>query len=155
MELKSLLQTIYLTTRTTYVIVTVYALTSRFLQLKCGHAATGNYRKRFKLDSSAKCQWCGNENQDSTHILLQCKKWKKQREQLLKNLRRKRIFLSPRLNRKDTKKLFWKEAAEATLKFLSETQAGVIQNGDDEKWLDTWDLQLLDPGGEEREEGEE
>ena len=129
------------------------ALTSRFLQLKCGHAAIGSYRKRFKLDNSAKCQWCGNENQNSAHVLLQCKKWSKQRKLLVKSLKEKRIFLSPRLNAKDTQKLFWKEAAEATLGFLAETQIGVIQSEDDGKWLDTWDLQLLDPGGEE--EGEE
>ena len=31
-------------------------------------------------------------------------------------------------------------------------QIGIIQGNDE--WLDTWDLQLLDPGGGEEEENE-
>ena len=128
-------------------------LTARFLQLKCGHAAIGSYRRRFKQSDSAKCQWCGNENQDPTHTLLHCKKWKQQRRKLIKNLKEGKIFLSQRLNEKDTEKLFQKEAAKATLEFLTETKIGIIQGNDE--WLDTWDLQLLDPGGgEEENEGE-
>src|SRR5579871_1788161 len=124
-------------------------LTSRFLQLKSGHAAVGSYQKRFKLSSSAKCHWCGNDNEDRTHALLRCKEWGKQRKKLRENLRRKEIFLSPRLNGIDTQVLFQEKAAEATLEFLSETQIGNLQKKEDGEWLDTWDLQLLDPGGEE------
>ena len=128
------------------------ALTARFLQLKCGHAAIGSYRKRFRGES-ARCRWCGNSNEDPTHALLRCKEWKKQRKQLVADLAKKGIFLSHQLTRKDTQKLFQKEAAEATLGFLAETQIGVFKKEDSEEWLDTWDLQLLDPGGREGGEG--
>ena len=128
------------------------ALTSRFLQLKSGHAKTGSYMKKFKLSDSAKCKWCGNENENTTHAILHCKKWTKQRKLLMKNLRIKGIFLSPRLNEKDTQKLFQKETAEAMLSYLSETQIGASLKEDNEDWLDQWDLQQLDPREEEDEQ---
>jgi ribonuclease HI len=127
-------------------------LTSRFLQLKCGHAAIGSYMKRFKLSDSAKCTWCGNENENTTHDLLRCKKWTKQRKILINSAKRMGVFLSPRLNEKDAQKLFQKETAEAMLNFLSETQIGVRRKIDDEEWLDTWDLEQLDPRKEDEEQ---
>jgi len=48
--------------------------------------------------------------------------------------------------------LFQEKAAEATLEFLRETQIGNLQMKEDDEWLDTWDLQLLDPGGEGEEQ---
>jgi hypothetical protein len=129
------------------------AVISRFLQLKCGHAAIGSYRKRFK-NKPAKCRWC-DESEDPTHALLRCRGWKEQRKRLIESLRERKIFLSRRLNKADTQRLFQKDAAEATLEFLAGTQIGAYEKVDSQEWLDTWDLQLLDPGGDgggEREE---
>jgi len=80
---------------------------------------------------------CAVHESHTTHALLRCKEWGKQRKRLMENLRKREILdLSPRLNGIDTQMLFQGKAAEATLEFLKKTQIGNLQKKEDDEWLD-------------------
>jgi ribonuclease HI len=130
------------------------ALSARLLQLRCGHAAIGTYRKRFLKSQTEECE-CGERRQDTTHLVLRCKRWRHQRKRLFKSIKQEGVYVSPRLDEKDAKRVLNKgELVEHLLLFLKETQIGLLgkKGGEEDEWLDQWDIQLLDPGG--GEEGE-
>jgi hypothetical protein len=132
------------------------ALSARLLQLRCGHAAIGTYQKRFRKRETEKCD-CGERRQDVTHLVLRCKRWKHQRKTLFENAKQKGIYVSPRLDEKDAKRILNEDTLiEHLLLFLKETQIGLLgkKEGEEDEWLDKWDIQLLDPGGEEEGEVE-
>jgi ribonuclease HI len=129
-------------------------LSARLLQLRCGHAAIGTYQKRFLKSETEECE-CGERKQDVTHLILRCKRWKYQREKLLKGAKEKGVYVSPRLDKKDAKRILTKgELIKHLLLFLKETRIGLLgkEGKEEDEWLDQWDIQLLDPGG--GEEGE-
>jgi len=57
------------------------SLATRHYQLKCGHAPTATYLKRFNQRDDDQCWWCGKAAQTQEHLFRHCRKWKnKQRE---------------------------------------------------------------------------
>ena len=114
----------------------------------------GTYRKRFRKSETEECE-CGERRQDAVHLVLRCKRWKRQREKLFKGIKQEGVYISRRLDGKDAKRVLNKdELIEHLLLFLKETRIGLLgkEGREEDEWLDQWDIQLLDPGG--REEGE-
>ena len=58
------------------------ALTGRFLQLKAGHAVVGTYLYRIKAAEDESCGWCRNPRQSVAHVLLGCRRWRRERDVL-------------------------------------------------------------------------
>ena len=101
-------------------------LSARLLQLRCGHAAIGTYQKRFLKRETEECE-CGERKQDTTHLVLRCKRWKHQRKKLFEGIKQKGVYISPRLDKKDAKRILTKgELIEHLLLFLKETRIGLL-----------------------------
>lgn len=60
--------------------------TARYLQLKCGHTTTGAHLLRIGKARDAQFWWCGEGSQTVSHLLLECRKWRRQRESMLRKL---------------------------------------------------------------------
>ncbi len=61
-----------------------YAL--RYLQLKVGYGAVGNYLARIGVIETPQCWWCGQAEQSVEHLYTKCRRWRKERQKLLRNL---------------------------------------------------------------------
>jgi hypothetical protein len=68
--------------------------TARYLQLKSGHAVTGAHLLRIVKVKDAQCWWCGGSGQTVAHLLLRCRKWRRQRASMMRGLRVERVFIS-------------------------------------------------------------
>jgi len=65
----------------------VKPLAARFYRLKCGHAPTGIYLKRFGYREDNRCRWCeGIVTQTREHLFRHCSRWKDQQEVLWKEV---------------------------------------------------------------------
>ena len=62
------------------------AVTSRYFQLKSGHAAIGVYLHQIKAQEDATCRDCGLSRETIHHLLFECRKWRHQRNKLYKDL---------------------------------------------------------------------
>ena len=60
---------------------------SRFFQLKVGHAATGVFLERIGIKEIAECWWCGRADQSVNHLYTNCRKWRRERRVLKKELK--------------------------------------------------------------------
>jgi ribonuclease HI len=130
------------------------ALSARLLQLRCGHAAIGSYQKRFRKKETEECK-CGARRENVQHLILRCKRWGEQRKKLMREVAQEGIYISQRLDKEDLRVILEdKKLIEPLLSFLKETEIGLIGKKEEGEWLDKWDIQLLDPGGEGGEEGE-
>lgn len=65
--------------------------TARFFQLKVGHAATGVFLKRIGKIETAECWWCGRADQSVEHLYTKCRKWRRERRILKKELKERGI----------------------------------------------------------------
>ena len=59
---------------------------SRFFQLKVGHGAVGVFLKRIGVVETAECWWCGQAEQSVIHLYAKCRKWRRERKVLKKEL---------------------------------------------------------------------
>ena len=57
--------------------------TARYLQLKSGHAVTGVHLLRMKKVRDSRCWWCGSRQQNVNHLMLKCRRWRRERESML------------------------------------------------------------------------
>jgi len=63
----------------------VKSLATRFYQLKCRHAPTGVYLKRFGHREHNKCWWCDwTVAQMEEHLFCHCSRWRNQQKALWK-----------------------------------------------------------------------
>merc|ERR1711939_142812 len=67
------------------------SVTARYLQLKSGHALTGEYLLKTKQAQDARCWWCNGSRQTVLHLLMECRKWRRERDVMLRDMHQKRI----------------------------------------------------------------
>lgn len=124
------------------------AFAARYLQLKSGHAITAAYLMRIGKAEEARCWWCSNSRQTVKHLLLECRKWRREREILIQKLKARDIAVSETPDRRNLKILFGDNAIVDMLKFVENTEIGKRQGAGDDK-IDSWDVERLDRRGED------
>jgi hypothetical protein len=72
------------------------SIAARYLQLKSGHAITGAHLLRIGKVQNAQCWWCGGNSQTVSHLLLECRKWRRQRDSMLRKLCARKVSVSER-----------------------------------------------------------
>jgi hypothetical protein len=130
------------------------SVAARYLQLKSGHAVTGIYLFRIGKALDAHCWWCGAIEQSVTHLLLRCRRWRRQRDYMLRRLSSKKVSISERRDKTDLQTLFRAEAVAEVLQFLEDTEVGKKMPGEGAQ-DDSWDIERLDRTVGESEMAEE
>jgi len=64
------------------------SLAIRYYQLRCGHAPTATYLKRFRQLDDDQCWWCGKAAQTREHLFRHYRQWKNEERELLKTVGR-------------------------------------------------------------------
>lgn len=59
---------------------------SRFFQLIVGHGAVGVFLERIRVVETAECWWCRQAEQSVIHLYAKCRKWRKERRVLKREL---------------------------------------------------------------------
>lgn len=124
------------------------SVAARYLQLKSGHAVTGAHLLRIGKNEDAKCWWCGESSQTVAHLLLRCRKWRRQRDSLLRGMRAEEIVISVRRDQADLESLFRDVATRAVLQFIENTEVGRPMTKEENR-DDHWDIERLDQSSEE------
>lgn len=73
---------------------------SRYYQLKVGHGAIGTFLARIGRIETPECWWCKVEEQTVEHLYARCRKWRKQRKKLVRELGRENIQWQPQVERR-------------------------------------------------------
>ena len=98
---------------------------SRYYQLKVGHGAVGTYLTRIGVIETPECWWCKEVLQSVEHLFTKCRRWRKQRRKLVRELEKKGIPWQIQGERKWVASLLGNEKAVAPLlKFLETTDVG-------------------------------
>ena len=98
---------------------------ARFFQLKVGHVATGVFLERIGKGETAECWWCGRADQSVDHLYTKCKKWRRERRVLKKELRERGIIWQRRPeNRWLANLLANEQAVSPLLNYLMATNIG-------------------------------
>ena len=99
------------------------SLATRFYQLKCGHAPTGAYLKRFGHLEDDKYWWCGEMvTQTREHLLRHCSRWKYQQQERWKKVGKVSGWKAGRCRRAQASELFSMEICDkAVMDFLAAT----------------------------------
>ncbi len=98
---------------------------SRYYQLKVEHGAVGTYLARIGVIETPKCWWCRVAEQTVEHLYARCRKWRKQRKRLVRELEKKSVKWQPQVERIWLADLLGDEKAVAPLlKFLRTTGIG-------------------------------
>lgn len=120
---------------------------SRFFQLKVGHGAVGVFLERIGAVETAECWWCGQAEQSVVHLYAKCRKWRKERKVLKKELRELGIGWQARPEMRWLANLLANEqAVKPLLGYLMATEVGG-RSVDAEKEAE-WE-QRADQAGEE------
>jgi hypothetical protein len=69
------------------------SVAARYLQLKSNHAVTGVHLLRINKVQDARCWWCGGSKQTVAHLMLECRKWRRERETMLQRLNAKNVTI--------------------------------------------------------------
>ena len=64
---------------------------ARFFQLRVEHTATRVFLERIGKRETAECWWCGRADQSVSHLYTKCRKWRKERRALKKELKERGI----------------------------------------------------------------
>jgi hypothetical protein len=121
---------------------------ARYLQLKSGHAVTGVHLLRINKVQDARCWWYGGSKQTVIHLMLECRKWRRERETMLQRLRAKSVTITERRDRKDLETLLEQVATIDVLQYIESTEVGKkLPDGMDK--CDSWDIERLDRNDEE------
>ena len=126
------------------------SVAARYWQLKSGHAVTGAHLLRIGKAQDAQCWWCGENSQTVAHLLLKCRKWRRQRDYMLQKLRERKVAISGRRQQADLRTLFSAEAITEVLQFIDNTEVGKKPTGDANK-NDSWDIERLDRSADEED----
>ena len=97
---------------------------ARYLQLKSGHATTGAHMLRIGKVDNARCWWCNGRRQTVAHLLLECRKWRRERETVSRKLRAKDIKPSETPDYRNLMILFGDNATSEVLEFVEKTEVG-------------------------------
>ena len=99
---------------------------SRFYQLKTGHGAIiGTFLERIGAAESAECWWCGDREQSVLHLYTNCRKWRRERRVLKRNLDKLGIQWQRRPEKKWLAELLANEKAVGPLLvYLKDTNVG-------------------------------
>ena len=98
---------------------------SRYYQLKVGHGAVGTFLARVGVIETPECWWCGVPEQTVEHLYTRCRKWRKQRRKLVRELEKEGVKWQPRVERRWLADLLGDEKAVAPLlKILKTTGIG-------------------------------
>lgn len=125
------------------------SVAARKLQLKSNHAVTGVHLLRINKVQAARCWWCGGSKQTVAHLMLECRKWRRERETMLQRLKAKNVTITERRDRRDLETLFEQVATIDVLQYIESTEVGKkLPDGTDK--CDLWDIERLDQDDEER-----
>ena len=98
---------------------------SRYYQLKVGHGAVGTFLVTIKVIETPECWWCGATEQTVEHLYARCRKWRKQRRKLVRELEKEDIKWQPQVERKWLAELLRDEKAVIPLlNYLKTTGIG-------------------------------
>ncbi len=90
-----------------------------------GHGAVGTYLARIEVIETPQCWWCGQAEQSVEHLYTKCRKWRKERRKLLRNLYKEGIRWQGWTERKGLAELLANEKALGPLVgFLKSTDVG-------------------------------
>jgi hypothetical protein len=126
------------------------SVAARYLQLKSGHAITATHLMRIRKAEDARCWWCSSNRQTVAHLLLECRKWRRERESMVRKLKAKEITVSETPDRRNLETLFADNAIVDMLEFVEKTEVGKRPGAENNK-VDSWDIERLDQGNEEEE----
>ena len=104
----------------------VKSLATRFYRLKCGHAPTGVYLKRFGHRENDKWWWCaGTAAQTREHLFRHCSRWRDQQKALWKAVGKVTGWKAGRCRQMQVSELFsMEECDQAVVDFLASTEVG-------------------------------
>lgn len=124
------------------------SVAARYLQLKSGHAVTGAHLLRIGKVEDARCWWCDDSGQTVAHLLLRCRKWRRQRDCMMRGMRAMEIPISAMRDEVDLMTMFGEAATAEVLRFIGNTEVGrpLVKEGNKE---DYWDIKQLDRGADE------
>ena len=128
------------------------SVAARYLQLKSGHAVTGAHLMRIGKVVDARCWWCKRSGQTVAHLFLECRKWRTERETMIRKLRDKEVATIETTGRRNVKTLFEDNAVLETLEFIEKTEVGKKPAGALDE-ADSWDIERLDRNGDEERDG--
>ena len=98
---------------------------TRYYPLKVGHGAAGTFLARIGVIEIPECWWCGVSEQTVEHLYTRCRKWRKQRRKLVRELEKEGVKWQPWVERRWLTDLLGDEKAVAPLsKFLKTTGIG-------------------------------
>lgn len=128
------------------------SVAARYLQLKSGHAVTGAHLMRIGKVADARCWWCKRSGQTVAHLFLECRKWRTERENMIRKLRDKEVATIGTAGRRNVKTLFGDNAIAEVLQFIEKTEVGK-RPADTSDEADSWDIERLDRNGDEEGDG--
>jgi hypothetical protein len=107
----------------------LWSLATSFYSLKCGHAPTGVYLKRFGHREDNVCWWCGSGvrtvAQTREHLLCHCSQWRDQQKTQWKAVGKATGQKAGRCRHVQISELFSIEKCEqVVMDFLAATDVG-------------------------------
>jgi hypothetical protein len=100
----------------------------------------------------ARCWWCKRSGQTVAHLFLECRKWRTERETMIRKLRDKEVATIETTGRRNVKTLFEDNAVLETLEFIEKTEVGKKPAGALDE-ADSWDIERLDRNRDEERDG--
>ena len=98
---------------------------SRYYQLKVGHGAVGTYLAGIGVIGTPGCWWCKETTQSVEHLFTKCRRWRKERRKLVRELEKEGVAWQIQGERKWVASLLGNEKAVAPLlNFLKRTDVG-------------------------------
>ena len=128
------------------------SVAARYLQLKSDHAITGAHLMRIGRVSDARCWWCKRSGQTVAHLFLECRKWRTERETMIRKLGTRGVATSETTGRRNVRILFDDNAAVDVLEFIEKTEVGKRPAGAPNE-ATSWDIERLDQNGNEDKDG--
>jgi hypothetical protein len=106
------------------------SLASRYFQLKCEHASTATYLKRFEQWDDDQCWWCEKAAQTRDHLFRHCRKWKSEQQELWKAARWETGWKPGRCRHVQISELYSLEKCDqAVMDFLAATEVRKFPRG--------------------------
>lgn len=98
---------------------------SRYYQLNVGHGAVGTYLARIGVIETPECYWCKETVQSVEHLYTKCRRWRKERRKLVRELEKQGVLWQAQAERRWPAGLLANENAVAPLlKYLKATEIG-------------------------------
>lgn len=98
---------------------------SRYYQLEVGHGAVGTYLARIGVTETPECWLCKETVQSVEHVYTRCRKWRKERRKLVRELEKEGVVWQAQGERRWLASLLGnKKAVGPLLRFLKTTGVG-------------------------------